>query len=472
MTAPTLAELRTIDLFDGLDDPTLGEWAAAATLLEVPPDTILAEQDGDVPGLQLLLEGEVRTLRVRAAHEDPVHTQVAPTWMGAIGALTGEPVAVRLRAATACRIAQIEPDTFRRLAFAHPVVHARVMGAVRRVSEFASGLDNERERLAGLGRMAAGLTHELNNPAAAARRAAAQLEEAMQAVTGAVGEFVEAGVEREDAARLIALQREAMAGMASRTAVDALDAADAEDALLTCLEDLGVREAWQYAEALASAGVDEQWVQRVVEAAGAAGDAALRWVAASLTAQSLAADLQESTRRMSDLVGAVKSYAYMDRGDLVDVDIHEGLESTVTILGHKLKHTQIEVVRRYAHDLPRMMVYGSQLNQVWTNLIDNAIDALGERGTVTLTTLLDGGCVEVHVADDGPGIPPEIRSHVFDAFVTTKDVGSGTGLGLATAYQIVVDRHDGSLTVDSEPGRTEFRVRLPVRQAQIQEAQA
>ena len=167
---------------------------------------------------------------------------------------------------------------------------------------------------------------------------------------------------------------------------------------------------------------------------------------------------------MSDLVGAVKSYAYMDRGELQEIDIREGLESTLTILGHKLKHTRIDVVRDYDADLPRMTVRGSQLNQVWTNLLDNAIDALGEDGTITITTLRDGGCVEVHVADDGPGIPPEVRNRVFDAFVTTKEVGKGTGLGLATAYQIVVDRHDGSLSVDSEPGRTQFRVRLPIKQ--------
>ena len=140
--------------------------------------------------------------------------------------------------------------------------------------------------------------------------------------------------------------------------------------------------------------------------------------------------------------------------------------TTLVVLGHKLKHTTIEVVRDYDRSLPKLMVAGSELNQVWTNLLDNAIDALGEDGTITITTLLDGGCVEVHVADDGPGIPPEVRNRVFDAFVTTKDVGKGTGLGLATAYQIVVDRHDGSLTVDSEPGRTEFRVRLPIKQTQ------
>jgi len=263
---------------------------------------------------------------------------------------------------------------------------------------------------------------------------------------------------------LLELQREAARNMASRTAVDGLDAADAEEALLDCLETLGVKDAWKYADTLAAAGVDEDWIERMIDAAGQAGDAPLRWVAATLNAQSLAADLQESTRRLSDLVAAVKSYAYMDRGGLVEIDIHEGLETTLKILGHKIKHTSIAVVRDYDRELPRMSVRGSELNQVWTNLLANAIEALGERGTITITTLRDGSCIEVHVQDDGPGIPAELQDRVFDAFVTTKDVGTGTGLGLSTAWQIVVDRHDGSLTVESEPGRTLFRVRIPIKQ--------
>jgi signal transduction histidine kinase len=165
---------------------------------------------------------------------------------------------------------------------------------------------------------------------------------------------------------------------------------------------------------------------------------------------------------MSALVGAVKSYAYMDRGKVVEVDIHEGLETTLTVLGHKLKHTEIEVVRDYDRSLPHLMLRGPELNQVWTNLLDNAIHAIGDRGTITIATRRDGSCVQVDVTDDGPGVPPDAREHVFDAFFTTKDVGHGTGLGLATAHQIVVDRHAGSLTFDSEPGRTTFHVRLPI----------
>jgi signal transduction histidine kinase len=183
-----------------------------------------------------------------------------------------------------------------------------------------------------------------------------------------------------------------------------------------------------------------------------------------LTAGRLAAEIQDSTARMTALVGAVKSYAYMDRGDVVEVDLHEGLETTLTVLGHKLKHTQIKVIRDYDRQLPKLTVRGSELNQVWTNLLDNAIDALGEAGTISITTHADGSCAVVEIADDGSGIPDELAARIFDPFFTTKDVGQGTGLGLATARRIVVDRHDGSLTLDSRPGRTAFRVRIPFTQ--------
>ena len=167
---------------------------------------------------------------------------------------------------------------------------------------------------------------------------------------------------------------------------------------------------------------------------------------------------------MSSLVKSVKSYAYMDRGDLVEVDLHEGLETTLAVLGYKLKHTEIALVREYDRTLPKLTVRGSELNQVWTNLLDNAIDALGERGTITIATHADGECAVVEFSDDGPGVAEDVAARIFDPFFTTKDVGQGTGIGLATARRIVVDRHDGSLTLDSAPGRTTFRVRLPFTQ--------
>jgi len=462
-TALQAADLRPVDLFDDLDDAALAEVAAAATPFEARAGEVVAEP-GAAIGVILLLDGVLQTLIPDGDRAEPTGHHHAPTWLGAIGALTRGSLGVRVRAETDCRMARIVPDDFRRLAFAHTAVHDRVMRQVGPVVSRITAIEHNRERLASLGTMAAGLAHELNNPAAAATRAAAQMAETLETVSATIGHFVHSGVEREEAAKLVALHDEVVVAAGTRTALDALGAADAEDELIDRLEELGVREPWALAEPLAAAGVDGAWLDRVHALAGPATDAAVRWVAATLAARGLAAELQESTERMSRLVGAVKTYAYMDRGELVEVDLHEGLETTLVVLGHKLKHTSIEVVRDYDRSLPKLTVRGSELNQVWTNLIDNAIQALGDGGTIAIRTRREGSCAIVEVSDDGPGIPAEIREHIFDEFFTTKPAGYGTGLGLATAKQIVADRHDGSLTVESEPGRTMFRVSLPFTQ--------
>ncbi len=461
----TLAELRSVDLFDDIDDEQLAEWVPVASAEELEPGDLIFEQDEDPPGLKLLLEGESIVVRIEGERTEPVGRQIAPTWMGAIAVLTGGPLGVRMKADTPSRVALVKADDFRRLAFSQPAVHQRVMQQVAPVMSRITGMEQNRERLASLGTMAAGLAHELNNPAAAARRAAAQMEEALEVIGSTMGRFVDSGIEREEASALVALQQEALAGAEERTALDTLDVADAEEELIARLEELGVPEPWRLAEPLAAAGVDRAWLDRVSTLAGSATDAAVGWVAATLTVRGLAGELQESTKRMSDLVGAVKSYAYMDRGDLVEVDLHEGLETTLAVLGHRLKHTEIEIVREYDESLPKLTVRGSELNQVWTNLLDNAIDALGDRGTITISTRSEAGGARVEVSDDGPGIAPENRERVFDSFFTTKEVGHGLGLGLSTAHRIVVDRHHGTITVESEPGATSFRVWLPLTQS-------
>lgn len=496
----TLQELRSIDLFDELDDEQLGEFLAVAKVREAPAGERLSEPDGVPLGVQLLLEGSAKAYRVEEDRTEPVGRHRAPTWMGAIAVLSDTPVGARMVAETTCRIAIIHGEKFRKLAFRHREVHRRVMQAVAPVMSRISAIDQDRERLASLGTMAAGLAHELNNPAAAAQSTAAQLADTLEVITGAFGAFVEAGIERSDAEQLIALQREVSARAEGRTALDGLDAADAEDALQDVLEDLGVPEPWVLAEELASAGVEEEWVRRVAELAGPATAPALRWVAASLSARGLVAELQESTRRMSSLVGSVKSYAYLDRGDLVEVDLHEGLETTLAVLAHKLKGKGVAVVREYDRSLPKLTIHGSEMNQVWTNLLHNAIQALvaqhaeagaatpaanghptalkdafaaaaetakagGIVGTITVRTRREESCAVVEIADDGPGIPLDVRDRIFDAFFTTKEVGEGTGLGLATVRRIVADRHGGSITVDSSvtpPTGTTFAIRLAI----------
>jgi signal transduction histidine kinase len=462
---PSVEELRALSLFEGLDDAALAVWAQAATIKLLEPGKVLVEQDEPARGLWLLLEGTVETLVVADGRSEQIGHQDAPTWIGAIAALTGDPLGITVRARTACRAACVPSERFVELALADRQIHRRVMQRVGPVFTRMSAREQHRERLAALGTMAAGLAHELNNPAAAANRAASDLIEAIKAIAKALDAFVEAGVERAEAERLLELQRDALTRAETCTALDALDAADEEDAMLDRLEALGVADAWRLAEPLARARVDEAWLEQVAALAGPATEAALRWVAASLTARTLAQELKDSTERMSALVGAVKSYAYMDRGGLVEVDVHEGLETTLVVLGHKLKRTKLKVVRDYDRTLPKLTVHGSELNQVWTNLLDNAIDALAgqDAGTITIRTRRDGPCVLVDVADDGPGIPEEVRPRVLEPFFTTKEAGRGTGLGLDTARRIVEERHTGTLGFDSGPEGTTFHVWLPLQ---------
>jgi len=466
-SAFTVADLRPVDLFDELSDAELQRWADVAEPVDVGAGRVVVDHAGEATGLWLLLDGVVRAELAGPSSNETIERQHAPTWLGAIAVLTRGGLGVRVVAETDTRFALIPAEHFRRFVFEQPPVTERVMEVAAPVIQRVAEVSQHRDRLASLGTMAAGLTHELNNPAAAARRSAAQLAEALETVNTSFRAFVESGVEREDAARLLALHAEAMDSKRACTVLDALDLADAEDALQDRLEDLGVPEPWAPAEPLARANLSADWLDRLADAAGpAATPAAVRWVAASLGAISLASELEETTTRMSELIAAVKSYAYLDRGTRNEVDVHEGLETTLTVLGHKLKHTTIALVRDYDRTLPRVVVNGGELNQVWTNLLDNAIDALDGSGTLTIRTRPDGGCVLVEIADTGPGIPAGVADRIFDPFFTTKDVGRGTGLGLATARQIVVDRHGGSLTVDSSPDGTTFHVWIPVRPAE------
>jgi signal transduction histidine kinase len=464
MSRPTAADLRPVDLFEEVDDEHLQKIAEHAEMREYRAGEVISQERLTDSRVFLLLDGVAETFRELNGSEESSGDHVAPTYLGAIASLTGSGLAVRVQAKTDVRIAEIDPEEFLELAIENRSIMRRVLAQVRPVVGRITAIEQNRERLESLGTMAAGLAHELNNPASAAKRASAELADALDVLSSTIGVFVESGVSREQAESLVQIQRGVLEACRARASISQLELADAEDALTGALEDAGVADAYRIVEPLAQAGFDAGQLERVKEHAGAATEAAVRWIAASLLARELAAELSESTDRMSKLVKAVKMYAYMDRGGLVEVDVREGLDTTLTILGHKLKHTTIEVERDIDEDLPHFQAYGAELNQVWTNLLDNAIDALGESGTITISAHRDGDCVEVDIADDGPGVPPEAQERIFDPFFTTKEVGKGTGLGLDTARRIVVDRHHGSLTLRTQPGQTVFRVRLPVAQ--------
>jgi len=328
-----------------------------------------------------------------------------------------------------------------------------VYGTARAIESTA----RQRESLITLGTLAAGLAHEINNPAAAAARSVSALDTACVTLLSALRGLAEG---EATAAQFSALDELRLELGTVTAAPDPVDLADHENTIADWLDDRGVDRSWFIAPPLAAAGASVDWCDR---AAGVLGDAlgpGLEWVASTLAATTLLGEVKESTRRISELVAAVRSYSQMDRGSIQTIDVTEGIESTLVMLGHKLRDG-VEVIRAYGADVPRIDAYAGELNQVWTNLIDNAVDAMEGAGTLRITTRTDGDRVVVEFTDTGPGMPPEVAARAFEPFYTTKDVGKGTGLGLDIAQRIVAEHHGGTIGITSRPGETTLQVRLP-----------
>jgi len=241
---------------------------------------------------------------------------------------------------------------------------------------------------------------------------------------------------------------------------DPVDLADHESTISDWLDDHGIEHDWFIAPPLAAAGAGVEWCDRAADVLGEALEPGLEWVASTLSTATLLGEVKESTRRITELVAAVRSYSQMDRGSIQTIDVTEGIESTLVMLGHKLRDG-VEVVRAYGADVPRIDAFAGELNQVWTNLIDNAVDAMAGHGTLTISTARDDDRLLVRIRDTGPGVPADVRDRIFEPFFTTKPVGSGTGLGLDISWRIVVNKHHGDLSVESVPGDTRFSVRIP-----------
>jgi signal transduction histidine kinase len=323
------------------------------------------------------------------------------------------------------------------------------------------GYSQQREKLASLGTMAAGLAHELNNPAAAARRAAAHLQQTTDKLQALLCQLSKS-LEHDHWQHLLAAAQDATDRLANPPVLDHLARSDRADAIATWLDEHGVASAWELAPTFVSTGLDLTWLTELASKLPTESQAdAFGWLEARLNLKSLVSQIEQSTGRIAELVKAVKSYSYMDQAPMQEVDIHEGIESTLTMLGHKLKN--VTLVRAFDRSVPCIMAYGSELNQVWTNLIDNAIDAVNGTGKICVGTCMEDDQLLVEIVDYGAGIPPEVQSHMFEPFFTTKGVGAGTGLGLIISNRIVGDRHGGEIEFESKPGETRFKVRLPVK---------
>ena len=352
--------------------------------------------------------------------------------------------------------------------WSYPVEHdGEMVGCVVTFVDITERLKQDEElrqteKMAALGKLAAGLAHELNNPAAAASMASRQLLESLGDLQSATIELTRVGIDHQLWESLVEWDRILQNRSSEATNFTALELSDHEDELLDWLDDHGVEDGWDFSGTLAVAGIHPDDLEKI--AATVPKDTlgeAISWLTKSFTAQDLAKAIVLSASSISKLVNAAKSFPFMDRDAVQNVDVHQGVEDTITILGNRLKQG-IEVVRVFDQELPRVMAPGSELNQVWVNLLDNFKDALGNKGTITISTRQEDGNIVVEIADNGSGIPQEIQPHIFDPFFTTKDVGEGTGLGLDVVRRIITVRCQGEVGFESGTAGTAFWVKLPI----------
>jgi signal transduction histidine kinase len=455
-------ELRTIYLLEALGDDELRSFLAVADEVTFSAGDILFVEGQPAEHLWVLLEGRIELVR-RTGHEEMV-AKVMDTpglwaggfraWNGVVGYLASG------RGASSGRCLRVGAAELRTWAQQWMPFGLHMLDGISQTAHTLETMSRQREALVALGSLAAGLAHEMNNPAASATRAVDALRETCDLLLSSLVRLAEQSLTAEAFIALDGLRREIEP---PTTRADPLTLADREDALSDWLDRRGVEDAWRIVPQLASSGVGVEWCERVAgvltpETLGPG----LEWVASTLASTSLLDEVKESTSRVSALVAAVRSYSQLDRASLQRIDVTEGIESTLVMLGHKLAGG-VTVERDYGTDVPSIEARPGELNQVWTNLIDNAIDAMDGAGTLRVSTRSDGERVVVEVADTGKGMTPEVQSQAFAPFFTTKDVGKGTGLGLDISRRIVVERHNGDIEIESAPGRTVLRVSLPLK---------
>ncbi len=455
-------DLRSLSLFDGLTDEQLGELVEASTEVAIEPGVVLWQQGESADNWWVLIEGAIELSR-HIGREDTVvgRMDVPGRWAGGFRAWDSQGVYLATgRGVAAGRVLRVPAEALRERTSAWFPFGGHLIQGLYGTARSVEATARQRESLVTLGTLAAGLAHELNNPAAAATRAVDSLQDACATLLSSLGRLAEDKISPDQFRALDELRREIEP---EAVALDPVDLADYEDDLSSWLSDHGVERDWIIAPALAAAGVDVAWCERVAAVLGETSlEPGLEWVASSFSVATLLSEVKESTRRVSELVAAMKSHSQMDRASVQQIDITEGLESSLVMLGHKLREG-VTVVRDYGSDVPQIEAYAGELNQVWTNLIDNAVDAMEGSGTLRVGTRADGDAVVVEIADTGQGMAPLVVARAFEAFYTTKEVGKGTGLGLDIAKRIVEQRHGGTISIDSRPGETVLRVRLPCR---------
>jgi len=457
----TPGELLRFPAFANLPEDQIAWFLSQSQEVTLKAGEVYAKQ-GDPPhSMFVLLDGEFEW-RGEFGGETVVFAGKKGDVTGALPFSRMKQFTVTGRALSNGRILRFPAVLFPELVHKMPELAKRLVGVLTDRVRESTRLEQQRDRLAGLGKLSAGLAHELNNPASAAKRAAAQLRETLKRIKDASHELGRRELTPTQKAEIEKLEFSFTHQDAPPP--DALTISDLEDKIDSLLRSHGQNDLWQLAAELAQRGIQPSALESLFENldSGSARAALVR-IAASVEIASLLNEIESSTSRISDLVGAIKQYTFMDQAPVQNVDVVKSLETTLTILNHKLKRG-VTVQREY-QPIPLLVdSFGSELNQVWTNLIDNAIDAMSGKGELRVRTYRDDGCVVVEIGDNGPGIPPEVRTHIFEPFFTTKGVGEGTGLGLDTVQRIV-RKHRGNIQVNSKPGDTRFQVWLPLADA-------
>ena len=466
---PTREELRSLFLFERLTDEQLDWLVERGEMRTYDTGAVMSREGAPATHLLVLVEGGLRLSRLVNGEElVTAETTHRGAYGGAVRSyVDGDETYVGSMIATQpCRMFVLPAADFRSL------MHKWFPMAVHLLDGLYVGIRNseaqvrQREHLASLGTLSANLAHELNNPAAATVRATSQLRSRVAGMRHKLGLLSSGSIPPESLQGLVQMQERAVevAAKADRS-LGPVQLADLEDAVSDRLEELGVAAPYELAPVFAASGLDADWVSAaascVDETVPGLREGALRWIAYTLETEALMDEIEDASSRISTLVAAVKEYSHMDAATEQDVDLHPGLDSTLVMLGAKLG--SVTVVREYDRSLPPVPARPAELNQVWTNLIDNAAAAMGGRGRLVLRTRRDGDDAVVEVVDDGPGIPAEVLPRIWEAFFTTKPVGTGSGLGLDNVRRIVDRRHGGTVEVDTGAGGTTFRVRLPLR---------
>lgn len=410
----------------------------------------------------IVLAGELQITRTINGREQVMGTTPRGIIGGEISLLTNTPSQVTARALVPSDLLVLDRQAFRAMFAYAPTIGAQVLQiGVNRMQGYVTTLVQQ-EKMAALGKMSAGLAHELNNPAAAANRAAASLRETLLLLQSQAIRLNRLSLSADQIEQLITFQQQTISQADQAEPLSPLEQSDREDELGEWFEDQGVEGGWELAPCFVGAAMGKDNLANLRSLLTEESfPLVLAWLHRTLDTTSLLNEIEQSTRRIAELVGAIKSYAYKDQLVVKEVDVHKSLESALLVLGHKLKRGNLHVSREYDPNLPHIQARAGELNQVWTNMIDNAIDALNSNGTIRLITRCEHDFVMVEVADDGPGIPPEVQSRLFEPFFTTKEEGKGTGLGLDISYRIIQE-HNGSIEVQSQPGHTRFIIRLPV----------